>query len=883
MTDPAGSDRAQRRFQALIEHSADAITLLNAAGEVVYDSPAAPGLLGYSPETWLGKNIFGLFHPDDAERMMGEFQRLIADASQPVHSQFRLKHADGRWLWIDAHGANLLADPDVEAIVVNYRDISAEMQAIENLQSREDYLEGLMNTLGDAVLTVHFPSRLINFVNQAVSEIFGYAPEELLGKTTEMLYPNRETFLAFGENLRQGLEAGERQIRQDIQMLRKNGEVFWASTHVTFFTQDGVPANAISVVRDISEKKQAEEKLRTSENRLRAIFEHEPECVKVVSKDGLLQEMNPAGLRMLGIEQIEEIRGRPALELIHPDDHMLYQGLHKEASRGQTGQMQFRIFGPQNRILWVDSIATPLPGANGKIEAVLSVTRDITEQKEAEAAREHAAAMLRERIKELTTLHRASQLFQQQADSPLAVLQELASLLPSGWQYPEITAARILYDGLEFTTPNYAPTAWRLAAPVVTSDNKVGEIEVVYLEERPQEAEGPFLPEERELLNTLAEMLRGYLDRHQAETQIHRHFNHLTAIHTIDSSITSTLDLGENFQVLLEQAVIQLDVEAADILLLDETGESLKYIAGQRFKKPPPKQIGLVDTYAGDVIQSRKIVAYHDQAGGKSIQRTPFWKAEGFHSYYGSPLVAKGQVKGVLEVFSTRPITPDDEWLTFFQTLADQGAVAVENAELFAGLERSNLALAQSYDITLEGWTRALDLRDKETEGHTRRVTEMTVQLAAALGSAEDDLVHIRRGALLHDIGKLGIPDRILLKPEPLTEEEWLVMRQHPVYAYEWLSPIEVLHPALDIPYAHHERWDGSGYPRGLKGEEIPLAARIFAVVDVWDALRSDRPYRPAWSAAEALRYIRKESGTHFDPQVVRVFLQTFADTTGRR
>ncbi len=665
-------------------------------------------------------------------------------------------------------------------------------------------------------------------------------------------------------------------------MRRKNGEVFWASSHVTFFTQDGIPTNAISVVRDISEKKEAEEKLRTSENRLRAIFEHEPECVKVVSKDGLLQEMNPAGLRMLGIERIEEILGRPALDLIYPDDRNTYMKLHKEASQGQTGQMQFRIFGPQDRVLWVDSIATPLPGANGKIEAVLSVTRDITEQKEAEAAREHAAAMLRERIKELTTLHRASQLFQQQADSPLAVLQELANLLPPGWKYPEIAAARILYDGLEFTTPNYAPTAWRLAAPVLTSDNKVGEIEVVYLEERPQEAEGPFLPEERDLLNTLAEMLRGYLDRHQAETQIHRHFNHLTAIHTIDSSITSTLDLGENFQVILEQAIIQLNVDAADILLLDENRESLTIIAGQGFQKTPPEQIDLEGAYAGDVIQTRKIIAYHNQPGDRSPQRAAYWKAEGFQCYYGSPLVTKGQVKGVLEVFSKRMITPDDEWLTFFQTLADQAAVAVENAELFAGLERSNLALAQSYDITLEGWTRALDLRDKETEGHTRRVTEMTVQLAAALGLPENELVHLRRGALLHDIGKLGIPDRILLKPEPLTEDEWVIMRQHPIYAYEWLLPIEVLHPALDIPYAHHERWDGSGYPRGLKGEDIPLAARIFAVVDVWDALRSDRPYRPAWTQAEVLAHIKEMSGIHFDPQVVTAFLKTFAVTTRR-
>lgn len=191
-----------------------------------------------------------------------------------------------------------------------------------------------------------------------------------------------------------------------------------------------------------------------------------------------------------------------------------------------------------------------------------------------------------------------------------------------------------------------------------------------------------------------------------------------------------------------------------------------------------------------------------------------------------------------------------------------------------AQIRQANIRLAQAYDETLAGWAKALELRDQETEGHSQRVTEMTVQLAEAMGFSEAELVHVRRGALLHDIGKMGIPDNILLKPGPLTEEEWQIMRQHPVYAYEMLSPIEYLKPALIIPCYHHERWDGSGYPRGLKGTEIPLAARIFAVVDVWDALTSDRPYRSAWSPAKAYAHICEQSGTSFDPQVVQMFRQ---------
>jgi PAS domain S-box-containing protein len=191
-----------------------------------------------------------------------------------------------------------------------------------------------------------------------------------------------------------------------------------------------------------------------------------------------------------------------------------------------------------------------------------------------------------------------------------------------------------------------------------------------------------------------------------------------------------------------------------------------------------------------------------------------------------------------------------------------------------ASLERlARTTLAAAYDDILEGWVRALDLRDKETEGHTRRVTTLTVRLARMMGCDEETLVHIRRGALLHDIGKLGIPDRILHKSGPLTNDEWLIMKRHPVYAYEWLAPISFLAPALDIPYCHHERWDGTGYPRGLRAHEIPLAARIFAVVDTWDALRSERSYKPAISGIEALALVGVQSGRQFDPDVVRAFL----------
>ena len=196
-----------------------------------------------------------------------------------------------------------------------------------------------------------------------------------------------------------------------------------------------------------------------------------------------------------------------------------------------------------------------------------------------------------------------------------------------------------------------------------------------------------------------------------------------------------------------------------------------------------------------------------------------------------------------------------------------------------ASLEKANAELVAAYDATILGWSRAMDLRDRETEGHSQRVAEHTVQLAQAMGLSEQELIHIRRGALLHDMGKLGIPDSILHKPEKLTDEEWDIMHQHPQLAYDMLSSIEYLRPALDIPYCHHEKWDGSGYPHKLRGEHIPLAARIFAIVDVWDALTSERPYRPAWSKADAHAYIREQSGKHFEPRVVDLFLKSIGKT----
>jgi HD-GYP domain-containing protein (c-di-GMP phosphodiesterase class II) len=305
----------------------------------------------------------------------------------------------------------------------------------------------------------------------------------------------------------------------------------------------------------------------------------------------------------------------------------------------------------------------------------------------------------------------------------------------------------------------------------------------------------------------------------------------------------------------------------------------LKYAVGRGFRTQAlvHSRLRVGESHAGRVALERCFLSISDlrQEPG-DFHRAPLLEKEAFVCYFAMPLIAKGQVKGVVELFHRTQITPDQEWHDFFSLIASTAAIAIDNLALFDHLQRSNAALALAYDATLEGWSRALDMRDKETEGHTQRVTEITERLASLLEFDDSALIHVRRGALLHDIGKMGIPDAILLKPDRLTEDEWAIMRKHPEYAYTMLSRIAYLRPALDIPYCHHERWDGSGYPRGLKGEQIPLAARIFSVVDVWDALTSNRPYRAAWSEEEAIRYIQSQAGNQFDPKVVEVFLKIF-------
>jgi putative nucleotidyltransferase with HDIG domain len=410
--------------------------------------------------------------------------------------------------------------------------------------------------------------------------------------------------------------------------------------------------------------------------------------------------------------------------------------------------------------------------------------------------------------------------------------------------------------------------------PLRSSGEFLGEVTAIGLQREIQ-----FSAAQLALLTAFADQASMVVRNARLVADVQDYMRRLGVLRTGDLAILSSLDLDLTLEIFLQQVKSELDADAAAVLMLNQGTQKLEYGAGLGFTTALIKEtsVALGEGFAGRVALERRSLyeedIVHENPSVRKFTRQAMADAENFITYFGVPLISKGQVKGILEVFHRSAFRPTEQWQSFLETLAGQAAIAIENATLFSNLARTNADLMLAYDRTLEGWSRALDMRDRETEGHTERVTALALQLARELNLTDEDMIQMRRGAILHDIGKMGVPDEILHKPGKLNAKEHEMMEKHPVYALELLSPVNYLRAALDIPYAHHERWDGSGYPRGLKGDVIPLPARIFAVADVWDALTSSRPYRKAWPKARALQYLREQAGKTLDPTVVRVFL----------
>jgi PAS domain S-box-containing protein len=587
------------------------------------------------------------------------------------------------------------------------------------------------------------------------------------------------------------------------------------------------------------------------------------DALLVLDHSGVIRVVNPAATQLLGYSK-KELLGRRVAEVIGDP---LFSGRAEQLIRNGTisnYEVTHRQPGGAERVL---SFSTSvMQSSDRQPTAIVCIARDITERKQAERdmlEKEQRYRAVVEQTSEGICLADAHTMRFLEANS--ALLNML------GYDADELRNLTV-YDVVDCDPQSIQRDVQRiLELGSYTSD-----------EQQLRRKDGSMLSVELSI-NTivhggkqvLCAVIHDITERKRAEERIKRQLDQLAALRSIDIAITASHDLRVTLGVILDQVTSQLQVDAASVLLLNPHTQTLEYAAGRGFRTGAITRtsLRLGQGHAGRAAMECHSIFVPDLAAAGDRARATLSVGEGFISYYVAPLIARGQIKGVMEVLHRSPLHPQSDWLDFAEALAGQAAIAVDNASMFQDLQRKHIELALAYDITLEGWSRALDLRDHETEGHTRRVTDMTVRLAREIGVTEADLIHVYRGALLHDIGKMAIPDSILLKPGPLTEEEWQVMRMHPVYAYELLSPIEFLRPALDIPYCHHERWDGSGYPRGLKGEQIPLPARIFMVVDVWDALRSDRPYRKAWPEKRVRDFLLTMSGKHFEPRAVEAFM----------
>ncbi|MBS4021130.1 MAG: PAS domain S-box protein [Dethiobacter sp.] len=786
------------------------------------------------------------------------------------------------------------------------------------LESETRYRTLINNVPIGIYRTTPGPEGRILMANPTFFKIFDIENEKMLGNIKAVdLYINPEERKAFSnELLMSGNVTGV-----ELNFKKTDGTPIWGSVKASAICDEhGEIEHFDCTVQDITLQKRAMELLRAGDALLKKLSERVPGAIYQYQyfPDG--RSCFPYASE--GIREIYEVTP----EEVRQDAAVVFQRLHKEDYNNvvatimdsfQTLQpwvCEYRVVLPTYGEKWIRGSSVPERLDDGSV-LWHGFATDITVNKQKEEE-------LRTRKDELSVLFNLSTCLRTAANTADLIpimLDEVQGLLkadsgivtllsPDGMRFSialgnglwkdstgqtfpvdQGLSGIVLRTGKLYVSENYgaesqsiplpyaAKIGHSLFVPMLSEDEQM--IGVLAVARRLSFDAQPFNLSEMHVLTAIGEMAGTALRRLRLYESTQKHLNQVKALRNIDMAITGSLDLRVTFKVILNEITSQLGINAAAILRFDSHSQTLRYEAWVGFSSVKPENISLRlgEGFAGRAALKRQSIQIPDlHKAEQDADQGQILLKEGFAAYYAVPLIAKGLIHGVLEVYHRKPFNSHGDWLQFLETLAGQTAIAIDNAELFHNLEQSNIELMQAYNDTIEGWARALDMRDQETEDHSQRVAKMTVNIARKFGVKEEKLAYVRRGALLHDIGKMGIPDNILRKPGKLTDEEWEIMRRHPRLAYEMLSPIEYLRPALEIPYCHHEKWDGTGYPRGLKGKEIPLEARIFALADVYDALTSERPYRSAWSKEKALEYIKEQSGRYFDPQVVEVFLQEF-------
>lgn len=633
-----------------------------------------------------------------------------------------------------------------------------------------------------------------------------------------------------------------------------------------------------------------------SDSILKTIFQIFPDLLFYLNEDGIIINYLASATATFYTNP-EKCLGRHIMDVLPPNATTQFlAAINMTMSSGQISTMEYDLFSESQTYSYSAKCIQI------KDENLVVVIRDITDQKRnADSIRRHQQLMdtLQESAQQLSrelnsnalginiTRSCVEQFGVQEAWLGLVKfghsIDELAYSSAKKLPTDQVVLIKPTADELNFIIENKTDLVVELPAsiiiaqqtraffPLISHDQVIGVLGLIV------ESPSYFTPEIIDFFHAYNLLASSAIQNARLYEDSRRQLSQMQTLRSIDQAILSNLDLKSMAAVILKEAAKHIHVDALALLVLDPKTQMLNFVDGFGFRHDTFKysHLKIGESFAGQVALEKRVVYVDNlQNDPKTFSRAVKFQDEGFMMYLGIPLIARSDVRGVLEIFQRWRFVPDDDWLTMLETLANQIAIAIDNTLLVKFLQDSNLELNSAYDATIEGLSRALELRDRETEGHTRRVAKLTIELARRMGFSETGLAHVHQGALLHDIGKMGIPDAILLKPGALLPDEWEIMKQHPLYAYQLLSQVEHLKNAMDIPLYHHEKWDGSGYPYGLKGEHIPFAARLFSIIDVFDALTSDRPYRSAWSTDKALHYIQTQSGIFFDPAVVPVFRQ---------
>ena len=862
----------KRAEDALMESRERLRLALDAARMGTWDYNTAADRFLWDPQTY---ELFGLT-PETFNHTFRAFLRCIHPADRPIlrdkvrgaqkkvdsyHAEVRVLLPDKSERWLAMEGQSY---QDVPGTALQLRGVVFDITERKRTQEKLRTLS-LSVEQSPASVVITDPTGKIEYINPKFTHLTGYTLEEAAGQNPRIL-KSGETRPEEYEQLWETIKSGS-EWRGIFHNKKKNGELYWESAVISpILDAKGSITQFLAVKEDITERKQAEEALQTSEARFRSLYENSRIGMYRTTPDGRILMANPALVNMLGYASFEELEKRN-LEVENDADYQRAKFRNRIELEGSVLGLESTWKRKDGTHIFVRESATLGRDAEGKIAYYEGTVEDITEQKQAEealrASKEKYKGIFDESVAaiyifdankhfidsnqaglDLLGYSRAELIQMSIPDvdaDPAAVLPAHEKLLSGG---------RLLnYEHRLRRKDNTVITVLNNSRPITAGNGKVVG-----------------------MISTLLDIT----ERKRNEKRVQLQLRRITALSEIDRAISSSFDIRLSLEVLLNEAVAQLNIDAADILMLNPVTHTLVFFTGKGFHTQAIQQTKqtLGEGWAGKVGYERKTIHVPDLAAEEHrFTRAVLLKQEGFVEYVGVPLLSRGALKGILEVFHRSHLEIEPAWMNFLETLGQQAAIAIDNAQSFNELQQSNLEMAASYDATIAGWSQAIDLHDRKTAGETQRVVELVLQLAEKMGVNEREQVHIRRGALLHDIGEISIPDAIRLKPDKLSEEEMGIVRKHPRLAYEILASIPFLQPALDIPYCHHERWDGSGYPRNLKGEEIPFAARLFAVADVYDALLSPRPYRPAWTKEKTIQYIREQAGTYFDPAVVETFL----------